>query len=137
MLLKYTSPAGWSHLGNLRYFQRPSGRPGISCLLLLQFLLCSGVLCGANRDLVIADFEGESYGEWTAIGEAMGAKPARGALPGQMSVSGYVGKGLVNSFTGGDKSTGTLTSAEFKHKALVLTNIKREYAMVIRILRFQ
>ena len=39
--------------------------------------------------------------------------PTKGALPGQMSVSGFKGKGLVNSFHKGDTSTGTLTSPPF------------------------
>jgi fructan beta-fructosidase len=65
-------------------------------------------------DVLIADFEGETYGDWKTTGTAFGTGPARGTLPGQMPVSGYLGKGLVNSFNGGDKSTGTLTSPPFK-----------------------
>jgi fructan beta-fructosidase len=66
-----------------------------------------------RKDLLIADFEGETYGDWKATGTAFGNGPARGTLPGQMPVSGYLGKGLVNSFNGGDKSTGTLTAPPF------------------------
>jgi fructan beta-fructosidase len=66
-----------------------------------------------SNDIVIADFEGRTYGDWTATGNAFGLGPAQGTLKGQMKVSGYRGKGLVNSFYGGDKSTGTLTSPEF------------------------
>src|SRR5262249_39736690 len=65
-------------------------------------------------DVLIADFEGDTYGDWKATGEAFGKGPARGTLPGQMPVTGYLGKGLVNSFNGGDTSTGTLTSPSFK-----------------------
>ena len=65
-------------------------------------------------DLVVADFEGDSYGAWTVEGTAFGSAPARGALPGQMAVDGFEGKGLVNSFTGGDDSTGTLVSPPFE-----------------------
>jgi fructan beta-fructosidase len=73
--------------------------------------LGSSPLCAAERpDLLIADFEQESYGEWKATGEAFGDGPARGTLPGQMHVEGFLGKGLVNSFRGGDRTTGTLTS---------------------------
>lgn len=61
----------------------------------------------------MADFEGETYGEWQVTGEAFGRGPARGALPGQMHVDGFNGKGLVNSFVNGDDSVGTLTSPEF------------------------
>lgn len=64
----------------------------------------------ADPDTLVADFEGDTYGAWKAEGKAFGGGPARGTLPGQMAVSGFNGKGLVNSFAGGDKSTGTLTS---------------------------
>jgi sucrose-6-phosphate hydrolase SacC (GH32 family) len=64
-------------------------------------------------DILFADFEGETYGDWTATGTAFGGGPAPGTLPGQMAVSGYRGKHLVNSFRGGDRSTGTLASPEF------------------------
>ena len=67
----------------------------------------------ATDDLLIADFEGESYGDWITTGEAFGPGPARGTLPGQMHVDGFKGQGLVNSFYGGDGSTGTLTSPPF------------------------
>ncbi len=64
-------------------------------------------------DVVVADFEGSDYGDWKVTGEAFGKAPARGALPGQMTVEGFMGKGLVNSFAGGDDSTGILRSAPF------------------------
>jgi non-lysosomal glucosylceramidase len=70
-------------------------------------------------DRAIADFEGDEYKGWTATGGAFGSAPARGARPNQNPVSGYVGKGLVNSFVeaettaAGDRPTGTLTSDEF------------------------
>ncbi len=67
-----------------------------------------------SPDLVIADFEGDSYAGWIAEGEAFGTGPARGTLPGQMAVSGFLGHGLVNSFLKGDGSTGTLTSPPFR-----------------------
>ncbi len=65
-------------------------------------------------DLLIADFEGESYAPWTVAGEAFGSGPAHGPLAGQMNVEGFKGKGLVNSFNKGDDSTGSLTSPEFR-----------------------
>src|ERR1700688_4662651 len=77
-------------------------------------------LCASARpekaprpDIVFADFEGKDYGDWKVTGTAFGSGPAKGALPGQMPVTGFKGKGLVNSFHGGDASTGTLTSPEF------------------------
>jgi sucrose-6-phosphate hydrolase SacC (GH32 family) len=65
-------------------------------------------------DLMIADFEGDTYSPWTVIGEAFGSGPAHGPLAGQMNVEGFKGKGLVNSFNKGDDSTGSLTSPEFR-----------------------
>jgi sucrose-6-phosphate hydrolase SacC (GH32 family) len=67
----------------------------------------------AADDIVIADFEGATYGDWTATGDAFGSGPARGAFPGQLAVSAFAGQGLVNTFRGGDGSTGTLASPEF------------------------
>ncbi|HAA71911.1 MAG TPA: hypothetical protein DCE55_22430 [Planctomycetaceae bacterium] len=64
----------------------------------------------AADDIVVADFEGESYGKWQSSGEAFGTKPAAGTLQMQLPVSGFRGAGLVNSYRGGDKTKGTLTS---------------------------
>lgn len=64
--------------------------------------------------IVIADFEGADYGDWKIAGTAFGDGPALGTLPGQHEVSGFKGKGLVNSFYNGDGTTGKLTSPEFK-----------------------
>lgn len=71
--------------------------------------------------IVIADFEGADYGNWKVNGEAFGKGPAPGTLPGQMHVEGYQGKGLVNSFSGGDDSTGSLTSPTFKLERKFIT----------------
>ncbi len=72
-------------------------------------------------DVVVADFEGADYGKWVAAGEAFGAGPARGTLPGQMAVTGFEGKGLVDSFLGGDGKVGTLTSPEFEISRKAMT----------------
>lgn len=84
-----------------------------SLFLLLLFFSClsTQVLAG---EIVLADFEQEDYGDWTATGNAFGERPANGTLPNQMHVSRYLGSGLVNSFNGGDNSTGTLTSPQFE-----------------------
>lgn len=84
----------------------------IRCL----FVLCVAAAnpLGAEEDLVVADFEGRRYGDWQATGEAFGDGPALGTLPGQMDVSGYLGRRLVNSFHQGDGPTGTLTSPGFE-----------------------
>ena len=89
------------------------------------FAACLGVtlvVAGAEAraqsrdDIVVADFEGETYGAWNTTGTAFGSGPARGTLPGQMAVSGFQGKGLVNSFYNGDSAIGTLTSPRFEIK---------------------
>jgi non-lysosomal glucosylceramidase len=64
--------------------------------------------------IVLADFEGPDYGDWKAAGEAFGSKPANGTLPEQNPVSGFLGKGLVNTYLGADGPHGTLTSPQFK-----------------------
>lgn len=69
---------------------------------------------GTRPDLLVADFEGDSYGEWQITGDAFADRPAQGTLAGQMHVGGFKGKGLVNSFAGGDDTTGTLTSPPIK-----------------------
>ena len=87
-------------------------------LLLKIPLLCLALsvapVLSATDDLPIADFEGADYGSWKATGEAFGTAPARGALPGQMPVEGFQGQGLVNSFRGGDDTTGSLESPPFR-----------------------
>ena len=78
------------------------------------FLSLTLAAAHAADDVVLADFEGADYGAWQAEGAAFGSGPAHGALPGQMAVEGFAGKGLANSFNGGDEATGRLVSAEFK-----------------------
>lgn len=68
----------------------------------------------AREEILLADFEGKDYGDWKVTGEAFGPGPAQGTLPGQMAVSGFRGRGLVNSFIGSDSTTGTLTSPPFR-----------------------
>ncbi len=82
-----------------------------SCLAVSIFLIPS--VAGAAGDILIADFEGSDYGNWEVTGDAFGTAPVKGAFPGQHAVSGFKGKGLVNSYLNGDKTTGTLTSPEF------------------------
>ncbi|QJE94510.1 glycoside hydrolase family 32 protein [Luteolibacter luteus] len=80
------------------------------------FLLLSSapLLMAASPDLTIADFEGDSFGDWKVSGDAFGKAPARGALPGQMPVDGFRDRGLANGFHGGDDAEGSLVSPEFK-----------------------
>jgi len=67
----------------------------------------------ARPPVVFADFEGGNYGTWTVEGAAFGTKPAGGTLANQQAVSAFQGKGLVNTFLGGDAPQGRLLSPEF------------------------
>jgi len=82
-------------------------------LTLALVALAGGPVVAAEGDLLIADFEGDTYADWVSTGEAFGTGPAPGTLPNQMEVSGFLGRGLVNSYVGGDRTQGTLTSPEF------------------------
>jgi len=62
--------------------------------------------------IVFADFERETYGDWRVEGKAFGDGPARGPRKNQR-LAGFLGKGLVNSWTGTDALTGKLISPEF------------------------
>ncbi|MDE0223291.1 MAG: hypothetical protein OXJ90_28785 [Spirochaetaceae bacterium] len=64
-------------------------------------------------DILIADFEGDGWSEWTAEGTAFGPGPTRGPLPGQVEVTGYLGGGHASSFHGGDPALGRLISPPF------------------------
>lgn len=86
---------------------------------LLASTLGLGLLAAASADepladVVLGDFETDTYQGWTASGDAFGTGPAQGTLPGQMVVEGYAGHGLASSFHGGDGTRGTLTSEPFR-----------------------
>jgi fructan beta-fructosidase len=86
-----------------------------TCVWVVVSVLVAGQPAGTTRpEIVLADFEGKDYGLWQATGAAFGRGPARGTLPRQLPVTGFLGKGLVNSFLGGDPAEGTLLSPEFK-----------------------
>ncbi len=90
----------------------------ISCFLALAIVATT---VHAAAPIVFADFEGTDYGAWKASGNAFGQAPAPGTLPGQMQVEGFQGRGLVNSFRGGDDARGRLTSPTFKIERKFIT----------------
>ena len=92
-------------------FLAGQGYAGLSLPQRMTYLTDGKILFG--DETVIADFNGETYGDWTVEGTAFGKGPAHGTLSHQMRVEGFEGKGLVNSYTGGDGATGTLTSPSF------------------------
>lgn len=77
--------------------------------------------CSSNR-IVLEDFEFNGnyskspYGIWQIDGLAFGNDPLKGLINNQNNVIGFIGKGYANSFHGGDDSTGSLLSYEFKIK---------------------
>jgi uncharacterized protein (DUF608 family) len=66
----------------------------------------------ARPTILFEDFE-HAYEKWIVTGAAFGKEPARGTLPNQQPVSGFLGQGLVNTFLNGDDTTGRLTSQPF------------------------
>jgi len=82
--------------------RRPASRPIVSRSFVAD-----------QNDVLVADFESEDYGPWTVEGEAFGNRPAVANVTPRNKVTGHMGNGLVNSFLGGDKPTGKLTSSEF------------------------
>lgn len=63
-------------------------------------------------DRVLADFEGESYGDWKATGDAFGQGPQL-VKDCRNRPQPAMGRKLANSFQPNDKTTGTLTSPAF------------------------
>jgi len=55
----------------------------------------------ADGDILLNDFEAADYGGWKTAGTAFGTAPAKGTLDVQREVSGFEGKGLVNTYLGG------------------------------------
>ncbi|MEM0970258.1 MAG: hypothetical protein AAGJ31_12945, partial [Verrucomicrobiota bacterium] len=66
-----------------------------------------------KEDILIADFEGDDYGDWTTTGTAFGQGPTE--TKGR--VAGHQGKRIVDTFLisgTSDATTGTLTSPSFR-----------------------
>lgn len=82
----------------------------IAVLLAFSWLGTISALSADRPDDLIDDFGADSYGSWQVTGAAFGTAPAAGTLPRQMPVTGFKGERLANSYHGGDRSTGTLTS---------------------------
>lgn len=70
-------------------------------------------------DILFEDFE-HGYDKWKVEGEAFGKEPVHGTLPNQNPVSGFLGQGLVNSYVGGDDTTGRLISKPFTIERLFI-----------------
>ena len=87
----------------------------------LQAMPQAAAAVGEPVGKLFTDFEGATYGDWKASGDAFGSGPAKGTLPDQNPVSGFHGQSLANSYLGGDKPQGTLTSPAFEITANYLS----------------
>ena len=79
-------------------------------------LLAEGFRPGTGKKAevqVFADFEGETYGDWQAVGEAFGPGPSLGATAPEQLLRGFQGRRLANSYAKSDKPVGKLISPEF------------------------
>ena len=89
----------------------------LAALLAPLFLATAATLARADEprpDILIADFEGNDYGDWTATGDAFGESPATDEyLGGTGATFNVSGRKLVNTLANpkGDGATGTLTSS--------------------------
>ena len=82
------------------------------------FAIAAVLFCASSvrsaEDILIADFEGDTYGDWTVTGEAFGPGPDKGTVEGKLKVVGFRGKGFANSCWNDFLGRGTLTSPKFK-----------------------
>lgn len=87
----------------------------ISKIHIIIFLLLTPLwLFAESRDpLLIADFESGTWAGWRVEGNAFDTVPSHGSFPGQQIVRGYEGEWFVNSFHGGDSTTGFIISDSF------------------------
>lgn len=80
-------------------------------LSLLTISLCQ--ICRGADDIVLAGFEGTTYGGWKAQGTAFGNGPTLGKRMFELEVQGVRGNGFASSENEGDKPVGMLTSPVF------------------------
>ena len=86
-------------------------RQGAICLLAF---FCSIAFVMASDDILIADFEGDSYGEWKVEGQAFGQRPTTAETAKAYGISGFKGDGLASSWLDRSlKPLGKLTSPAF------------------------
>ena len=74
----------------------------------------AAINCLAADDILFADFEGDTYGDWKVEGESFGKGPVKeGVRPPNNPTVGHKGRGYINTYLGGDAPKGTLTSPVF------------------------
>ena len=109
-----------SQLGLLQALARIAQNGGVAAIGAAGPALFSDLARAASGQLarsagieVFEDFE-HGYEDWTVEGEAFGSSPHTGTSPSQQPVSGFQGKGLVNSYRPNDAPQGTMTSKPFR-----------------------
>lgn len=86
--------------------------------LIISFILClfiSGI-SNAGEDILIADFEGKDYGDWSVQSSAFGSAPMAGKLATEKGFSQFIGNGIASSrdLSEWPKRQGRITSPKFK-----------------------
>jgi sucrose-6-phosphate hydrolase SacC (GH32 family) len=82
-------------------------------LMTLSVFFCLFLNCHAG-DLVIGEFKGTNYGNWTITGTAFSPGPASGSLLPKLEIENAADDAVISSEIEGDGPTGTLTSPKFK-----------------------
>jgi sucrose-6-phosphate hydrolase SacC (GH32 family) len=86
-------------------------------LLAIALVRNIGTRCEASQtdaaDMVIANFEGATYGDWKATGTAFNSGPVSAELARKLELEGFRGNGVCTTKVEGDLPTGTLTSPSF------------------------
>ncbi len=89
-------------------------RTATIAVCLIYIGACTSMQNGTDSDdVLIADFEAGAFEDWSVHGDAFGDGPVPGPIGGQGSLQNFKDSGFVNSFHGGDGTTGILTSPEF------------------------
>ena len=83
-------------------------------LFFIALILAGLDSCRQRNDIIIADFEGETYGEWTARGQAFVSGPSDGTVNDEPRLPGCVGEGMAFSYSGDNESAGKLVSPPFR-----------------------
>jgi len=91
--------------------RKPTGNAPVAPLRKGRRIRAAKAATLAKDDILLSNFEGKSYGDWTTTGTAFGNSPST-----DLRVDLYDGKSVVDSYVGGggDKATGKLLSPKFK-----------------------
>jgi sucrose-6-phosphate hydrolase SacC (GH32 family) len=86
---------------------------GAVALSSLAITKISNAQAAGSNDIMIADFEGPTYGDWKATGTAFKQGPVSADLARKLELENFHGNGVVTTKVDGDGPTGALTSPTF------------------------